>query len=64
RLLAMTPNDIPDAVYAKLEETFGPARRVTLLAFAGQMLATNLLNSAGRVPLDPALRPCQPAAEN
>lgn len=54
-LIVTTPHDIPEEFYARLEETFSPERRLTLLSFAGQMLASNLLNTVGRIPLDPAL---------
>jgi hypothetical protein len=55
RLLVTEPHGIPREFYARLEEAFSPERRLTLLAFAGQMVATNLLNTVGRIPLDPAL---------
>lgn len=55
RQLARSPHDIPDDFYGRLEETFSAERRLTLLAFAGQMVATNLLNTVGRIPLDPSL---------
>lgn len=64
RLLATSPHDIPTTFYADLEETFSSERRLTLLAFAGLMMATNLLNSAGRIPLDPALHPYRTAVKN
>jgi hypothetical protein len=56
RLIARSPHDIPDAFYARLEEKFSPERRLTLLAFAGQMVATNVFNTVGRVPVDEALK--------
>lgn len=55
RLIATSPHDIPQEFYDRLEAAFGPERRLTLLAFAGQMVATNLLNTVGKVPLDEAL---------
>jgi hypothetical protein len=55
RLIARNPHDIPDAFYARLEAAFGPERRLTLLAFAGQMVATNILSIAGRIPVDEEL---------
>jgi len=55
RLIARSPHDIPQEFYDRLEEAFGPERRLTLLAFAGQMVAANLLNTVGRVPLDEEL---------
>jgi hypothetical protein len=64
KLLVRARHDIPDAFYGELEETFAPERRLTLLAFAGQMIATNLLNTAGRIPLDPSLEEYRASAQN
>ena len=55
RLIASTPAGIPDDFYAKLEKAFNPQLRVLLVAFAGQMVATNLLVTVGRIPLDEVL---------
>ena len=55
RLIAARPASIPDEIYARLEATFSPQLRVLLVAFAGQMIATNLFNTVGRVPLDEVL---------
>lgn len=55
RLIASNPAGISDDFYASLEAAFNPQLRVLLLAFAGQMVATNLFNTAGRVPLDEVL---------
>ena len=55
RLIASSPGAIPREFYARLESTFNPQLRVLLLAFAGQMVATNLFNTVGRVPLDEIL---------
>jgi hypothetical protein len=55
RLIARSPNAIPAAVYERLEATFNPQLRVLLVAFAGQMIATNLFNMVGKVPLDEVL---------
>ena len=55
RLIASNPGAIPSEFYAKLEAAFTPQLRVLLLAFAGQMVATNLFNTVGRVPLDEVL---------
>lgn len=55
RLIASSPAGIPEAFYAKLDDTFTPEVRVLLLAFAGQMVATNIFSTVGRVPLDEAL---------
>lgn len=55
RLIASNPTGIPDEMYARLEKAFTPQLRVLLVAFAGQMVATNLVNTVGRVPLDEVL---------
>jgi len=55
RLIASNPGGISDKFYGRLESSFNPQLRVILLAFAGQMVATNLVNTVGRVPLDEVL---------
>ena len=55
RLIATTPGQIPPEFYARLEAAFSPPLRVLLVAFAGQMVATNLVVTVGRVPLDEVL---------
>lgn len=55
RWIARDPAGIPDEFSARLEAAFSPQLRVLLLAFAGQMIATNLFNTVGRVPLDEVL---------
>ena len=55
RLIASNPSGIAPEFYARLEKAFNPQLRVLLLAFAGQMVATNLFNTVGKVPLDEVL---------
>ena len=55
RLIASDPSGIPDEFYAQLERAFNPQLRVLLVAFAGQMVATNVFATVGRIPLDEAL---------
>lgn len=55
RLIALTPGKISDDFYARLEATFTPQLRVLLVAFAGQVVATNVFATVGRVPLDEEL---------
>ncbi len=56
RAFARTPNAIPDELYARVEEFIPEERvRLILIAFSGQMVATNLLNTVGRIPLDEVL---------
>ena len=52
RLIASSPRDIPEAFYARLEGAFTPARRLALLSFAARVVAINLVNTVGRVPVD------------
>ncbi|MFC4597638.1 carboxymuconolactone decarboxylase family protein [Cohnella hongkongensis] len=52
RQLANKPNDVPDALFAHLGQYYSPEQLVALTAFAGQMIATNVFNSALRVELD------------
>jgi hypothetical protein len=55
RLIATDPDGIPNEFYARLEAAFSPKLRVLLVAFAGQMVATNTFVTVGRVPLDEVL---------
>jgi hypothetical protein len=55
RLIVRSPHDIPEDFYARLETAFGPERRLTLLAYAGQVVATTILATVGRIALDEAL---------
>lgn len=56
RRIARTPTGIPDEAYVRIERLIpDPHARILLIAFAGQMVATNVFNSVGRVPLDEVL---------
>jgi hypothetical protein len=55
RAIARDPAAIPDEMIARVEQAFNPELRVLLVAFAGIMVATNLFNIVGRVPLDEVL---------
>ncbi len=56
RALARTPAAVPAELYARVEALLPEERtRLLLVAFAGQMVATNVFNSVGRVPLDEVL---------
>lgn len=55
RMIAREPGNIAPEFYARLEKAFNPQLRVLLVAFAGQMVATNLVNTVGRIPLDEVL---------
>jgi hypothetical protein len=55
RMIATDPAGIPAEFRARLEQAFSPKLRIILVAFAGLMVATNLFNTVGRVPLDEVL---------
>jgi alkylhydroperoxidase family enzyme len=46
------PNNVDDALYGRLKEFFSDGQIVALTAFAGLMIATNLINTALKVDLD------------
>ena len=52
RLIVSSPREIPEAFYARLESAFTPGRRLALLSFAARVVAINLVNTVGRVPVD------------
>jgi alkylhydroperoxidase family enzyme len=53
--IAEDPHNIDPDIYAQLQERYDDEQRVLLFAFAGMMTATNLFNTAARVPLDEVL---------
>jgi alkylhydroperoxidase family enzyme len=62
RQLARDANAISDAAFADLRRFLEPAQIVTLTAFAGLMIATNVFNNALRVDLDEYLYPFRAGA--
>lgn len=62
RHIAHSPNDVPEAVYGRLAAEFSPTERVLLVAFSGLMVATNVFNAVGRVPVDEDLYPYRRAS--
>ena len=52
RQLARDPHGVSDELFARLSEGFQDDQIVTLTAFGGLMVATNLFNNAIRVDLD------------
>jgi alkylhydroperoxidase family enzyme len=52
RQLAVDPHGVIDDLFARLAARLGPDQIVTLTAFGGLMVATNLFNNALRVDLD------------
>lgn len=57
RQLVRDPNQVSDALYARLERHWTPDQLVALTAFGGIMIATNVFNNALRVDLDDYLAP-------
>ena len=57
RSLAITPHEVPDAVYQPIAEKLTREQIVVLTAFGALMVATNVFNNALRVPLDEYLEP-------
>jgi len=57
RQLARDANGVSDELYARLAAFLTPEQIVTLTAFGGLMLATNVFNNALRVDLDEYLWP-------
>src|SRR5262245_11952233 len=62
RQLARDANGVSDELFARLRTFLDPAQVVTLTAFGGLMVATNLFNNALRVDLDRYLTPYRKAA--
>lgn len=52
RAIVRPGNRIPNGVYQRLEKFFAPDQIVSLTAFAGLMVATNIINNALEVDLD------------
>lgn len=55
RRLARDPHAIPDGLYEQLAAEFPPEQRVQIVAFAGLVVAMNVVNTVGRVPVDEEL---------
>jgi alkylhydroperoxidase family enzyme len=65
RQLARDPNRVGDELFAKLAAQFEPDQIVSLTAFGGLMIATNVFNNAVRVELDEYLAAYRkPSPEN
>jgi hypothetical protein len=52
RQLSRNPNEVPNSLFGHLSQYYTPEQIVALTAFAGQMIATNVFNSALRIELD------------
>lgn len=57
RCLAVSPFQVPETVYQRLESHFEPSQIVALTAFGALMVATNVFNNALDVDLDEYLQP-------
>jgi alkylhydroperoxidase family enzyme len=57
RRLAVSPYQVPDALYQRVASSFTPEQMVALTAFAALMVATNVFNNALEVELDEYLQP-------
>lgn len=57
RALAVTPHEVPEEVFRRVERYFTPAQVVALTAFGALMVATNVVNNVLEVELDEYLQP-------
>jgi alkylhydroperoxidase family enzyme len=62
RQLARDANAVSDELFAALRRFLEPSQIVTLTAFAGLMIATNIVNNALKVDLDEYLLPFRAGA--
>ncbi|WP_051054186.1 carboxymuconolactone decarboxylase family protein [Fibrella aestuarina] len=62
--IAQNRGDVPDEVYAPIGHRFSAGDVVTLVAFAGQMIATNLINNVLHVTIDDYLYPYLPLTQS
>jgi len=56
RAMTTDPHAISDDIYARLKKTFSEGEILRLTAFAGLMIATNLINTVLKVDLDEYLQ--------
>jgi alkylhydroperoxidase family enzyme len=56
RALAVTPHEVPEELYRRLERYFTPPQIVALTAFGALMVATNVINNVLDVDLDEYLQ--------
>ncbi|MCY7352122.1 MAG: hypothetical protein LH606_15905 [Cytophagaceae bacterium] len=55
--IARNRGEIPDALYEQVAARYTPEQVVVLVAFAGQMIATNIFNNVLEVTIDEYLTP-------
>ncbi len=58
--IAQHQGRVPDALYGSIREKYTPEQIILLVAFAGQMVATNVFNNALDVDIDEYLTPYLP----
>jgi hypothetical protein len=58
--IATNQGHVDDEIYNKLSERFSEKEMVVLIAFAGQMIATNIFNNVIRTAIDDYLTPYLP----
>ena len=52
RQIAANPNNVSDDLFARVQKHFDSNQILSLVAFAGLMVATNIVNNSLRVELD------------
>ncbi|MES1215958.1 MAG: hypothetical protein ABUT20_10600 [Bacteroidota bacterium] len=62
--IAKYQGNIADHVYNSLAENYGKKEMVVLIAFAGQMIATNIFNNVIETDIDEYLTPYLPAVKS
>lgn len=61
--IALNRGDVSDSVYEPIRQRFADHEVVVLVAFAGQMIATNLFNNVLNVTIDAYLAPYIPLTQ-
>jgi len=62
--IAQNQGEVPNEVYEPIRQRFSDQEVVTLVAFAGQMIATNLINNVLHVTIDDYLYPYLPLTQS
>jgi hypothetical protein len=62
--IADNKGEAPEALYRRIARRYTEIEIVVLVAFAGQMIATNIFNNALEVDIDEYLHPYLPASAN
>ncbi len=58
--MAQNHGQLPDSIYQRVSQNYTSKEMVILVAFAGQMIATNIFNNALEVEIDEYLAPYLP----